>query len=143
MRHGSSASTNRGANGGRCRLPAGRTWRSHCGGQQRERLLRQRWARIERMGARCPGARAARERLLDAVADEPAPEFAALQLGHSALIRAEEQRTSWAVAMNAVLDEIEATAAARTGDPDDGLGVGADGMPPNLRAAIARDASAP
>ena len=142
MRRGSRLSTNRGACGGTTRLAPGRQWLSHFGGLQRERLLRQRWHRIERLAARDPDAKAARERLLDAVQDEPAPEFAALQLGHSALIRADEQRVSWAVAMNAVLDELEATAAAKAGDPGDELGVGPDGMPPNLRAAVATEAGA-
>jgi hypothetical protein len=135
MHHGSSPRSNRGANGGTSRLPAGTAWRSHSGRRQQLRHYRQSWARIEKLCAKDRLASAARERLLDAVAEEPGAEFAAMQLGHTALLAAADCRVSWADSMNHLLNQLEKNAEAAEASPD--LGVGPDGMPPDLKAALA------
>jgi hypothetical protein len=140
MKHGSRPNTNRGACGGTSRLPIGKQWRPHCGARQRGRALRRSWTAIEALCAKDPEAKAARERLLDAVSEDPDAEFAALHLGHTALLAAADCRTSWAASVNHLLDTIEAGRAAAAPAAD--LGVGPDGMPPDLRAALASGAGA-
>ncbi len=51
VRHGSKPGSHRGANGGASPLPAGQQWAGHVGRRARYRLLRQRWARIEKLCA--------------------------------------------------------------------------------------------
>jgi hypothetical protein len=129
VRHGSRLHSQRGANGGTSPLPAGKVWHSHSGPRQRMRILRRSWAAIEALCAKDPQAKAARERLLDAVAEDPDSEFAALHLGHTALLSAQDCRVSWTDAVNHLLNKLEENAAA-----DPGLGIGPDGAPPDEQA---------
>ncbi len=102
------------------------------------RYLRQRWAKIEALCKVDVVASAARKRLLDAVADEPNAELAALRMGHVILPEAEGHHISWARAATVVLDGIAKNAAEAEAAPENELGVAADGVPPDLRAALMR-----
>lgn len=96
-------------------LPVGAQYIGRCGPKAQTRYLKQRWAQIEKLcrtngkaGAALEAAKAAvaaRERLLDCVADEPNPEFSAMHLGHSALLAAEGTHSEWAAAMHVLLNK--------------------------------------
>ena len=113
--------TRAGANGGTTRLPPGRQWRAHCGRRQQERILLRSWRRIEGLAQADPDSRAARELLLDAVQDDPESEFAALQLGHAALVAADEQGVAWSASLRVILALYEKNAAADPGMTQNGL----------------------
>jgi hypothetical protein len=139
MRHGSRPNTHRGANGGTCPLPPGRRYAASSGPQARLRLLRQRWARVDVLCRRDSHARDARVRLLAAVAEEPDPQASALRLSHSILLAAEEHGISWAKAASVILDGLAASAEESESAPESELlGVGPDGVPPDIRGAILR-----
>lgn len=87
-------------------LPLGKAWIGHCGPRAQRRYLKQRWARIEKL--KDAASRMAREQLLDAVCDDPDPEFAALHLGHVALAMAEEIGRPWAECVASILIRLDA-----------------------------------
>lgn len=119
MRHGSKPTTNRGACGGTTVLAPGRQWASHIGRRQRMRPWLRAMRKIEALAENDAAAKAAREALLDAVADDPDPETAALNLGHAAMMAAEATRVPWAVAMMDLLRRFEERAKAGAGEGED------------------------
>jgi len=84
----------RGSCGGTTRLPEGRGWKPHAGSRQRQRGLRQCWARFEKQCERDAWYAATRERLLDAVQDEPDPEGAAMNIALGARL-ASDTKKEW------------------------------------------------
>jgi hypothetical protein len=114
--------TGRGSNGGTTPLPQGKAWRPHIGNQQKMRGLRQCWAQLEKLSAKDPWMRETRERLLDAVVDEPMPELAAMNIALGSKLASDEKRawlvknpppfgvsakSSWADALNHALNSWE------------------------------------
>jgi hypothetical protein len=86
--------TGRGSCGGTSRLPEGGYWNRHVGNKQRERGLRQCWAQFEKLASRDPWVATTRERLLDAVQDEPNPEYQAMNIALGAKL-ASDAKKEW------------------------------------------------
>jgi hypothetical protein len=82
----------RGSCGGTTRLPQGKCWSPHTGERQKLRNLQRTWKRFEKICAREDRYKAARERLLDAVSEDPTPEYAAMNICLGALIASEEKQ---------------------------------------------------
>lgn len=93
-------------------LPLGYQYRGFCGEKAQRRYLKQRWAKIEKL--KDPASLEARDRLLDAVCDEPDSEFSAMHLGHVALQAAEETGSTWAESVKVMLDKFNE--ASKLGD---------------------------
>jgi len=122
LRSGVVPKTGRGSNGGTTPLPEGKCYRPHAGNQQKMRGLRQCWAQLEKLSAKDPWMRETRERLLDAVMNEPMPELAAMNIALGSKLAADEKRawlvknpppfgvsakSSWADALNHALNSWE------------------------------------
>lgn len=97
----------RGANGGTTPLPEGKTWLPHCGNRQRQRNLARNWNRFELRCEKDEYARSTRERLLDAVADDPQAEFAAQHLALAAQLAADESKQDVVTVLNHLLNKFE------------------------------------
>jgi hypothetical protein len=91
---GVTPKSGRGSNGGTTPLPEGVSWRPHVGRRQRERGLRQAWAQFEKLCRVNPWYATTRERLLDAVQDEPDAEYAAMNIALGAKL-ASDQKKEW------------------------------------------------
>lgn len=102
----------RGSNGGTSPVPEGKCWAPHCGTRQRLRVLARNWARFEKLCSRDVYAQATRERLLDAVADDPAAEYAAQHLALAAQLAADESKQDVVNVLNQLLNKFEENAAA-------------------------------
>jgi len=122
IRSGVVPKTGRGSNGGTTPLPEGKGWRPHVGTRQKLRGLQQNWAQFEKLCAKDEWAKATRERLLDAVAEDPSPEFTAMNIALGAKLAADEKLawlrknpppdgrtvdTSWTTALNYALNAWE------------------------------------
>jgi len=124
----------RGSNGGTTRLPEGKSWAPHTGERQKLRNLRRTWKRFENICAKEPRYRVAREALLDAVVDDPTPEFAAMNICLGSLIASEEKQDlarrfpappevvvpdiSWVAAIEAALAQFAQNVEA---EPEEGV----------------------
>lgn len=91
---GITPKSGRGSNGGTTLLPEGKGWRPHSGNQQKRRSLRQCWVQFEKLCAKDTWYNTTRERLLDAVQDEPDAEYAALNIAMGAKL-ASDQKKDW------------------------------------------------
>jgi len=94
LQSGVTPASGRGSCGGLTRLPEGRGWKPHVGARQRQRGLRQCWAQFEKLCAKDAWYNTTRERLLDAVQDEPDPEGAALNIALGAKL-ASDAKKQW------------------------------------------------
>lgn len=108
--------TGKGSCGGTSPLPPGKTWRPHVGNRQRLRGLRQNWALFEKLVAKAgpeSHAYSTRERLLDAVAEEPGSEYAAMNIALGSYLAVQETRKgpvtdeNWIKALNEALNHWE------------------------------------
>lgn len=108
----------RGSCGGTTRLPEGHQWMDHVGLRQRLRVLRQTWARFEKLCKKSDYAAGTRERLLDLVVEQAErkgmpEEIMAMGLVLTSRVVADEQGIDWTTALNKVLNEAENDADAR------------------------------
>ena len=92
LNEGISPDFGRGSCGGTTRLPQGKCWSPHTGERQKLRNLQRTWKRFEKISARDERYKSARERLLDAVSEDPTPEYAAMNICLGSLIASEEKQ---------------------------------------------------
>jgi len=85
-------------------LPLGAQYIGHCGTKARMRYLKQRYHRIFKLAATDDATERALLRLNSAVEMDPEPDYAVLHLANAALDAAAGTGTTWAEAMNALLD---------------------------------------
>lgn len=111
----------RGSCGGTSPLPEGKNWRPHVGTRQQLRGLRQNWALFEKLVKKAGPdsyAHATRERLLDAVAEEPGAEYSAMNIALGSYLAVQATRPgpvtseNWIKALNEALNHYEAVADA-------------------------------
>ena len=104
--------TTRGSCGGRTKLPPGKCWAPHDGYNARFRRHRQVWVQFEKLCRSDGYAKVTRERLLDYVAElrltQSASELMAMSLALKAKVKADEVRSTWTAAINALLNALEA-----------------------------------
>lgn len=107
----------RGSCGGTTPLPEGKAWRPHVGARQRARVLGQNWTLFEKLVTKAGAssyAASTRERLLDAMVDDPSPEQAVMNVTLGSYLAVQETRKgpvtleNWVKAMNEALNHWEA-----------------------------------
>ena len=90
-------------------LPLGYQWKGFDGKRAQLRRLRQRFRIVEKL--RDPASVRALARLHESLFEDPDPGFAIKHLAHAALLVAEADGTTWAHAVNGLLDGYERRAS--------------------------------